>query len=66
TSPFSWNMDETAFAIELNMLYWTLLALMTYKPFENIGLNPHFCPNCRTYFKTIPKFCNICGFRIKH
>ncbi|MHA1820572.1 MAG: hypothetical protein ACTSVC_08875, partial [Promethearchaeota archaeon] len=66
TSPFSWNMDETAFAIELNMLYWTLLALMTYKPFENIGLNPHFCPNCRTYFKTIPKFCNICGYRIKH
>ncbi len=59
----NWQDDEVYFALELDMLFWTLLAIANLHPSKANTLKQIFCPKCGQFFKSEPKFCNMCGFR---
>jgi hypothetical protein len=59
----SWNDDELYFGVELDMLYWSLLALTNMYPGKADMPKQVFCPQCGQFFKALPKFCNQCGFK---
>ena len=61
--PIGWEGEGLGYEIELNICYWTLLALTliypAYPPLEKSSV----CPQCSKFFSKKPKFCNECGFR---
>ncbi len=59
----NWQDDEVYFALELDMLFWTLLAFTYLYPSRLETQKQIFCPKCGQFFKSEPKFCNMCGFK---
>jgi len=62
--PLGWNKDELGYVIELNILYWGLLALTTMYPSLPSVQKAVICPNCNKFFHQKPKFCNKCGHQL--
>lgn len=62
TQHIAWGIDELGYSMELQMLFWGLFALGVSNPAKTDLPNPHICPECGTYFKNLPKTCNICGW----
>jgi len=57
----SWGNNIFGLELELNIAFWTLLALSIYKPYKTNKINKHLCPKCLSIYQLIPKFCNKCG-----
>ncbi|HMF34275.1 MAG TPA: hypothetical protein VKK79_22810, partial [Candidatus Lokiarchaeia archaeon] len=59
----NWQDDDLYFGVELDMLFWTLLALVNLHPGKTDAPQQIFCPHCGQFFKAMPKFCNLCGYK---
>ena len=59
-----WASDFEGYKVELNILYWALVALTLLYPMERPEVESITCPHCGKYFEKKPKFCNGCGAKL--
>ncbi len=59
-----WASDFEGYRLELNLLYWSLVALTLMYPMERPDVEAITCPSCGKYFEKRPKFCNGCGTKL--
>ena len=65
-SGLGWSSDFEGFRIEVNILYWSLLALTLMYPKDRPESEAISCPKCGKYFEKKPKFCNGCGHKFEN
>ncbi len=59
----NWQDEEVYFALELDMFFWALVAVTMLHPSKAESPLQKFCPKCGQYFRTEPRFCNMCGYK---